>query len=232
MNRRDFVRICAASASAVALPDAHATGLSARRYDRARLIDDQGRPIRLAALRIGANYVFDYPYASTPCFLLRLDRPATGGIELRTHAGEPYRWEGGIGPNHSVVAYSAICAHQLAYPAPQVSFIAYRHEPGPTAGAGRVIACCSERSIYDPAAGARVISGPARQPLATILLEHDPGRDETFAVGTFGGELFEAFFRKYDLKLQLDMGRRAHDSVDGTAVVKPLEQYSAQTARC
>jgi arsenite oxidase small subunit len=232
MKRRDFVQICAASAAAAALAPAQGAPLAARSYARAKLVDERGDALRIASLRTGANYVFDYPYASTPCFLLRLDRPAPGGAELRTESGELYRWEGGVGPGKSLVAYSAICAHKMAYPTKQVSFIGYRDAPSPVAGAGKVITCCSDRSVYDPALGARVVSGPAPQPLATILLEHDPKADEVFAVGTFGGEKFDEFFRKYDFRLQLEMGTRAHDAVEGTAVVRPLEHYSVQWARC
>jgi len=233
MKRRDFVNACAASAAAGALaPLAQGSILTARSYARAKLVDERGDPIRIGALRIGANYVFDYPYSATPCFLLRLDRPAPGGVELRTASGAPYRWEGGIGEGKSVVAYSAICAHKMAYPTRQVSFIGYRDAPSPVAGAGHVITCCSDRSVYDPAAGARVVSGPAPQPLATILLEHDRAADEVYAVGTFGGEKFEAFFQKYDFRLRLEMGGRARAPVEGSAVVRPLERYSMQWARC
>jgi len=236
MKRRDFVGICAVSATgaaAVTLPGAAgAAPLTARGYARAKLVDERGAPVRIAALTPGANYVFDYPYAATPCFLLRLDRPVPGGVELRTEAGAPYRWEGGVGAGKSVVAYSAICAHKMAYPTKQVSFIGYRDGPSPVAGPGKVITCCSDRSVYDPAAGARVVSGPAPQPLATILLEHDPKADELFAVGTFGGEKFDEFFRKYAFRLQLEMGNRARAGVEETAVVRPLERYSIQWARC
>ena len=95
-----------------------------------------------------------------------------------------------------------------------------------------MITCCSDRSVYDPAAGARVVSGPRPQPLATILLEHDAKSCEPFAVGTFGGEMFAEFFRKFDFRLQLEMGRRAKREVDGTAVVRPLDNYSTQWAKC
>jgi hypothetical protein len=120
----------------------------------------------------------------------------------------------------------------MTYPTKQVSFIAYRDAPSPVAGPGRVITCCSDRSVYDPAAGARVVSGPAPQPLAAILLEHDPKADEVFAVGTFGGEMFAEFFRKYEFRLQLEMGPRARSEVEGTAVVRTLDAYSTQWAKC
>lgn len=232
MKRRDFVQICAASAACTTLPAAGAAPTQARLYRRAKLVDEKDQPVRVAALQVGANYVFEYPFSSTPCFLLRLPAPAAAGIDLRTESGQPYRWEGGIGPGRSVVAYSAICAHKMTYPTRQVSFIAYRDAPSPVAGPGHVITCCSDRSVYDPAAGARVVSGPAPQPLASILLEHDAKADEVFAVGTFGGEMFAEFFRKYEFRLQLEVGPRARNEVEGTAIVRPLESYSAQWAKC
>ena len=233
MKRREFVRICAASTAGVALPRAaDATGLTARLYRRARLVNEVRQPLKASELRAGVNYVFEYPFSATPCFLLRLRGPAAGGIELATEVGERYRWEGGIGADRAIVAYSAICAHKMTYPTKQVTFIGYRDEPSPVGGKGKVITCCSDRSVYDPSAGARVVSGPAPQPLATILLEHDPKTDEMYAVGTFGGEMFADFFRKYDFRLQLEMGARAHEAVEGMAVVRELRNYSTQWAKC
>ena len=233
MKRRDFVQVCAASAAGVALPDAQAASrLSARMYKRAKLVDERGQPIRQDALQAGLTYVFDYPYSATPCFLIRLEKPTTAGIPLKTETGFDYIWEGGVGSGRNIVAYSAICAHKMTYPTRQVSFIGYRNDPSPVAGQGKVITCCSDRSVYDPAFGARVVSGPAPQPLATILLEHDAKADEFWAVGTFGGEKFAEFFSKFDFRLQLEMGNRAREAVERTTVVKQLENYSTQWAKC
>jgi Rieske Fe-S protein len=233
MKRREFVQICAAAASGASLPAApQGSTLAARDYARTKLVDERGEPIRIRNLAIGRNYVFDYPFSATPCFLLRLHEPATAETQLRTETGFTYQWKGGVGPGRDVVAYSAICAHKMTYPTKQVSFIGYRDEVSPAAGKSHVIACCSDRSIYDPAAGARVVSGPAPQPLATILLEHDPRADELFAKGTFGGEMFHEFFRKYEFRLQLELGARARNEVSGTATVRLLDKYSMQWAKC
>jgi len=233
MKRRDFVQLCAASAAGAALPDStQAATLTAKKYARVKLTDERGEPLRIASLAAGKTYVFDYPYAATPCFLLRLTQPLVAGILLHTESGEGYAWSGGIGADKSIVAYSAICAHKMTYPTKQVSFIGYRDGPSPVAGPGRVITCCSDRSVYDPAAGAKVVSGPAPQPLATILLEYDAKRDEAFAVGALGGEKFAEFFQKYDFRLQLEMGNRAKASVDATTAVRSLDNYSAQWAKC
>ena len=232
MERRSFVKACAAAAGALsAQTPLAAAPLTAHMYRRARLVDERGEPLRPDALKPATNYVFDYPYASTPCFLLKLDRPVAPG-ELKTESGQAYRWEGGVGAGKSVVAYSAICAHKLTYPTKQVSFIGYRHEPSPVAPQGKVITCCSDRSVYDPAAGAKVVSGPAPQPLAAILLEQDAKSGALYAVGTYGGEMFAEFFRRFDFRLQLEMGPRARTEVDGTTVVKMLDTYSTQWAKC
>src|SRR5512140_2878007 len=108
MKRRDFVQICAATAACTTLPTTPAPMTHARMYGRARLVDELGKPVRVGALQVGTNYVFDYPYSSTPCFLLRLPRATAGAVDLRTESGEPYRWEGGVGEGKTVVAYSAI----------------------------------------------------------------------------------------------------------------------------
>src|SRR5258706_2089678 len=108
MKRREFVHICALSAAGAALPEAsQAATLTARKYTRAKLVDERGSPIRIAALAAGTTYVFDYPYAATPAFLLRLAAPVTPGILLKTEAGEPYQWLGGLGAGQSAVGLAA-----------------------------------------------------------------------------------------------------------------------------
>jgi hypothetical protein len=62
--------------------------------------------------------------------------------------------------------------------------------------------------------GARVVSGPAPQPLAAILLEYDAAQDALFALGTVGAEQFDAFFDKYRVRLALEYGEgRARENV-------------------
>jgi len=96
-----------------------------------------------------------------------------------------------------------------------------------------VIHCCADHSVYDPAAGARVVSGPAPQPLAAILLDYDTVLDELTALGTIGAEQFDAFFRKYDFKLALDYGAgKARLPVGATTVVRELKEYCRQTIQC
>jgi hypothetical protein len=44
--------------------------------------------------------------------------------------------------------------------------------------------------------------------------------------------MFAEFFRKFEFRLQLEMGPRARNAVEGTTVVRPLETYSTQWAKC
>jgi Rieske Fe-S protein len=232
MKRRRFLSTCAmlSGAAALAAPAAWAD-VTVRRYGRAQLVDIHGAPIRVGALAADTNYVFQYPFAATPCFLLKLGRRAAPGAELRRQDGAVYAWQGGVGPHGDLVAFSAICAHKLAYPTRDVSFIRFQREPSATS-TGNVIHCCADHSVYDPAAGARVVAGPAPQPLAAILLEHDASRDELAAVGTVGPEQFDAFFAKYATKLALEYGGRARAAVPSTTVVHELDSYCRTTIRC
>jgi hypothetical protein len=97
-----------------------------------------------------------------------------------------------------------------------------------------VIHCCADHSVYDPTEGARVVAGPAPQPLAAIALEHDAAKDELHALGTQGPEQFDAFFAKYDMKLILEYGStaKAHAPVEGTTVVRELTSYCRNTIQC
>lgn len=213
MKRRGFVKLCATAAAAVgANPELLAQpGGQIKEYERVLLVDAQGSPVRADGLQVGESYVFHYPYATTPCFLLNLGAPTARGTSLTTEAGTRYVWEGGCGPQRSIVAFCAICAHKMTHPAKSVSFINYRHETvsfrntrKQTAQRSRVIYCCSEKSVYDPADGARVLGGPAPQPLAAIALEHDESNGDIYAIGTSGGEMYQEFFNTFAFRLALE----------------------------
>ncbi len=234
MERRKFLESCAALGGAAglsALPGAWASA-SPRLYERARLVDIHGVPLKAAALAVETNYVFHYPYAGTPCFLLRLPGPVTAAATLRREDGATYAWNGGVGPANAIVAFSAICAHKLAYPTRDISFIRYQPQKSPTSD-GHVIHCCADHSVYDPADGARVMQGPAPQPLAAILLDYDAATDGLVALGTVGAEQFDRFFEKYDFKLGMEYGQgKAKAPVGTTTVVRELAQFCRQTVQC
>jgi arsenite oxidase small subunit len=242
VSRRGFLKLCASSGALVA----SSPGLLARAAPErvpappATLVHPSGDPIRLDELVVGDSYVFHYPYVSTPCFLIDLGKPTPQQATLEMDDGRQYTWRGGVGPRRSVVAFSAICAHRMTYPTPAVSFIHYRHGPMAftdnelkPAEREQVIYCCSEGSVYDPAEGCRVLGGPAPQPLAAIDLTLDEGTGELRALGTYGGDMFERFFERFEFQLALQ--QRADDvrrAVGATTDVVPLREYSANTNVC
>jgi Rieske Fe-S protein len=237
MHRRDFVRACGLVGAAASLPELIAQALAQgdakpQLYGRARLVDALGRPLKSKSVPVGRNLIFHYPFEGTPCFLLNLGKPTRASATLRTTDARSYEWTGGTGANDAVVAYSAICAHKLTYPTRDISFISYRAEKTPGNRFAHVIHCCSEHSQYDPADGARVVAGPAPQPLAAILLDYDRRADELYAVGTVGGEMFADFFAKYEFKLALEHNGRAKAAIEGTCVVRELEEYCRQQVKC
>ncbi|MEY4729620.1 MAG: hypothetical protein RL020_778, partial [Pseudomonadota bacterium] len=136
------------------------------------------------------------------------------------------------GAKKTIVAYSAICAHRLNYPTKQLTFISFRDKKSDHASRENIIHCCSEHSEYDPAAGAKVINGPAPQPLAAILLEYDAATDGLIAVGTFGGEMFNEFFRKFEFKLNMEHGGKAQKTVASAATVTELTNFCKQQIQC
>jgi Rieske Fe-S protein len=234
MDRRGFIETCtagAACAGAAAAWPVFAADARPKAYARVLLVDEFGDPVRAGKLQPLANYVFHYPYEATPVFLLNLGKAAPPQtLSLRNN--ETYGWPGGVGAAHSVVAYSAICAHKLVYPTRDVSFISFRKTRARKGVQDHLIHCCAEHSQYDPAKGAEVLSGPAPQPLCAVLLEHDRKDDSLTAWGTLGGELFDDFFRKYDAKLSLDVGPKARNPVTARAVVRELEKYCRNPVQC
>lgn len=238
MDRREFVEGCALGAGALAASlgnAAWAAQVSPRRYARALLVDELGDPLKASQLKPQTNYVFHYPFEATPVFLLDLGKAAMP-VSLKTKAQQDYQWPGGVGPRRSVVAFSAICAHKLVYPTRELSFISFRKGPvldpkTPSKG-DDLIHCCADHSQYDPARGAQVLGGPAEQPLCAVLLEHDARTDTLSATGTLGGELFDEFFRKYEMKLSLDVGPRARQAVAVRSTVRELERFCRNPVRC
>jgi Rieske Fe-S protein len=232
MERRDFLKACAAGAATIGSAPVVAADARPQFYQRAKLVDGKGDPLRTMAIPANTNLIFHYPYAATPCFLLNLGRPAKASAQLKTLDNHPYEWHGGVGAGRSVVAYSAICAHKLTYPTREISFISYRPGTSPSNRIPNVIHCCSEHSQYDPAEGGRVVAGPAPQPLAAILLEWDAAKDEIYAVGTLGGEMFNEFFTKYEFRLTLEGDNAPRRPVQGSTAVVELENYCRQQVKC
>jgi Rieske Fe-S protein len=219
-------------------PGERAEAAPVQEYGRVALTWPDGSPVSCTALEAGREFIFFYPYRSTPCFLLRLDAPVVGGMALSGSEGRTYRWQGGVGPDRAVVAYSAICAHKLSHPSRAVSFIGYRPQAvGFLVDDNRierragVIQCCSEHSIYDPARGAAVLAGPAPHPLAAVALEEtDSG---LMATAVYGEPVFDRYFERFGYRLGLEFGAdHVREQVADSSVVQPTETFTRQQIQC
>lgn len=232
-DRRDVLqRVACLSAACLSAPLTLAQAqapLAVHEYSRTLLVDKTGRPFKSAQLVAGEPHVFNYPYETTPVFLMALPRPAAP-VELSSALQQRYQSLQGSGAQRNIVAYSAICAHKLMYPTPEISFINIRK--GQANEPAHVVHCCGDNSRYDPTQGGKVISGPAPQPLAMIMLQWNPANDELHAVGTLGAEMFQAFFEKYEARLLLERGAKAKNPSAPTAVVQAASSYSRQMQSC
>jgi nitrite reductase/ring-hydroxylating ferredoxin subunit len=140
-----------------------------------------------------------------------------------------------VGPEGRVVALTAICAHQLAYPSKEHTAISY-YPPAKNTDAQRsgLIVCCEHARIFDPAHGGKMIAhNKVTQPLASIRLEYDAGQDELYATGAYGAQRFDDFFKAYKQELidEYGPGVAKQEAVDNAAVVL-LSKYSAVRDSC
>ena len=233
MRRRNFIRLVTGILAwgAADFPRRGGEAETPRSYQRVKLVDGQGYGIKTAALRADEGYLFFYPYRSTPCFLLKLG--AGHEDSRRVVQQNPCTWQGGVGPGRSIVAYAAICTHQVTRPSPRKSFINFRPR-GDEAGepSGR-ITCCLHGSIFDPAQGGKVVGGPAPQPLTTIKLDYDTENDELYAVGTRGGEVYKSYFKAYRKELRQEFGPAlVRQESSGEAVVMRFSDYTKRQFFC
>lgn len=240
-GRRDFVRSCVGLMALGLQSRARAGKLDeAKQYPPSRLVDVHDKPFRIDNLQPGETYLFHYPYVTTPCFLINLGETVSPGKPLQTESGEQYQWPGGAGPDSSIVAFSAICAHKMTHPAKSVSFINYRPETirytndqDQRAEGRHLIYCCSEKSVYDVRDGARVLGGPASQPLTAIGLQYDDSQEALIATGTFGGEMYAQFFSRFRSRLQLEYEVTEVDAeVGATTVVQHIEAFTDSQVLC
>lgn len=237
MDRRRMIKICSVTAAlagirAGALNSVNAAEL--KEYKRVKLVDDQGKAIKAKTLSTKEAYIFHYPFKGTPCFLINLEGKAIAGEKLATESGE-YTWEGGVGPDARVVALTAICAHQLAYPTKERTAISYYPTGGnPDAEKSGQIVCCEHARVFDPAHGGKMTAHNKKtQPLASIRLEYDAAQDELYATGVYGADRFDDFFKAYKPELikEYGPGVAKQEATDSAAVVL-LSQYSKVSDRC
>ncbi|MDP3301163.1 MAG: Rieske 2Fe-2S domain-containing protein [Sulfuricurvum sp.] len=230
MDRRNFLKVVAGATVVAINPSLIGGKLYAAdgrlyvAYEKTQLLDAAGKPIKASSLEQEVNYVFNYPYASTPCILVNLPKPTQQDVELTAENGEKYVWKSGVGKNRTIVAYVAICTHQLTHPTPNDSFIMYVPQKTKTMAYDKsgVIVCSSHLSAFDASAGAKVLGGAATQPLSAVVLEH-AADDTLWAVGILGLDKFQDYFKAFKPELK--------QFYNGPAEAKKLVSISAKTVK-
>lgn len=240
MERRNFLRLSATSAMAVAMAPSLITqrlyaedGSLFQPFEKVQLKDAEGNPIKASALAVEENYVFNYPYVGTPAIMVNLTSPAEKDIELTAEDGTKYIYRGGVGAKGTIVAYSAICPHQLTHPQPEMSMFHYIDEKGTTkAYSGGAFVCMSHLSRFEPKQGGKVVGGPATQGLASIILEVD-GEDNIWAVAVLGPVKFQDYFDAFKDEFKKFYGnrRKAKKLTKEETKVQTLKNFSADIIR-
>jgi len=235
MERRTFVKLCLSLPSLLLLSKEISfgtEGLEFKKYKKALLKKKNGEPLRPEDIEEGKQYIFFYPYRSTPAFLLNLGKEVKP-LEISLPEGEKYLWPGGVGPGRSIVAFCAICPHQLSFPTPEYSFINYypKGKASETVKKEDIILCCAHISVFDPEKGGQVLEGPSEYPLLSIVLSYEDGK--LYAVGTLGKELYKDFFDAYrrELRKMYRSFRKAKKKVN-ECVVLEVEEYVKDIIRC
>ena len=150
-------------------------------YRKVQLLYSDGTPVLVSSYPYPSSntelILFNYPLNNEPNMLLNLAAAAPNGV----------------GPNGTLVAFSAVCQHQGS----RSPFISY-YAPGSCSGfngGNAFIHCVVHGSTYDPAVqvtggGAALITGPASLPLPQVALEWDSVTDYLYAVGVIGPPVF------------------------------------------
>jgi Rieske Fe-S protein len=237
MDRRGFMKICAGSAAALAMGVPRVWAEDFRDFSRTLLTDSNGTPLKATALGTEEAYIFHYPYKGVPCFLINLGKPAAASLTL---SGDPlsadkgsYTWPGGVGKTSNLVAYVAICTHQLSAPNKEISYLRYAASGSELAGAPGKIVCCAHGTIFEPSKGAEHVSGPATYPLVPVRLEYNPDNDSLAATAIAGHHLIDQYFKSYKRDLIKEYGPGVYrENVGANAVTQLLSEYSASIPMC
>lgn len=239
MDRRNFLKVATATGALVAVSPLSVSGrLYANEgnalfqaYEKVQLVDKNGAPIKASSLKKETNYVFNYPFFSTPAILLDLDTPTAQDVKLKSEDGQEYVWKSGVGKNRTIVAYSAICSHQLAHPTPNDSFLQYVSKDQKTMAykEGGVIVCSSHLSAFDAKRGAERLAGPANQALASIVIEV-AADDTLWASAVLGPDKFHDYFKAFKPEFKLFYGGRAKakELVSISAPMVTLNEYTKE----
>lgn len=230
MDRRCFTQWCS---GAVLAQGFASWAAPIEDYASIALVHPDGAPLKASEVGTDEALVFAYPLKGIPCYLINLgDRVATTRTFTSPDDGD-YTNPPGVGPKGNLVAFVAICTHQLSYPTPVASYLRYAAAASDLGGGPGRIVCCAHGSVYDPAQGGVRVSGPAPNPLMPVHLAWDAASDELTATGAVGRRFFERFFKNFKGELIERHGPGAYrQEVEGTTTAIPLSEYSQLVPDC
>ena len=236
MERRQFLGTCAALSGAGGFPALSAWADTAPRfYERARARRRvPARRCACASLKDETNYVFQYP-VRRHAVLSSQARPPGRDVG---HAQARGRLDVRVARRRRAATMRSSPSRRSARTSSPIRRATSRSSA--TSGSrssnsvAQAIHCCAEHSVYDPASGARVVSGPAPQPLAAILLEYDAGQDTLAADRHARRRAVRRVLPQVRIQARdgVRRGQGAPCRSESTTVVKELAQYCRQTIQC
>ncbi|QEA12061.1 Rieske 2Fe-2S domain-containing protein [Comamonas flocculans] len=230
MDRRCFTQWCS---GALLGPGLTGWAAALEDYPRTLLVHPDGAPLKATEVGTEEAMVFAYPLKGVPCYLINLGERSAATGPLASPDDGDYSNPPGVGPKGKLVAFVAICTHQLSYPTPAASYLRYAASGSELGGGPGRIVCCAHGSVYDPAHGAAPVSGPSQYPLLPVRLEHDAASDRLFATGAVGRNFFARFFQNFKGELIERHGPGVYrQEVEGDAVTVPLSTYSRLVPAC
>ena len=147
--------------------------------------------------------------SATPCFLLNLGRPVGAGSDAAPRGRHDLRVERrrrAVAQRSS--SFSAICAHKLAYPTRDVSFIRYQPPRSATSDGARDPLLRRPQRLRSGRRRARRGRSRRRSRSPRSCSSTTPRRDELVALGTRRRRAIRRVLRKYEFKLALEYGGR------------------------
>jgi arsenite oxidase small subunit len=156
VSRREFLKFTGAAAAGTVAVSANAANAPAPSAGNAVLPYKAKMLGKAGALATNEPVRFVFPDASSPCVLLKMGMPVTGGV----------------GPDQDIVAYSTMCTHMGC--------------PVNYDNVQRVFKCPCHFSIFDAEKSGEMVCGQATENLPRIALKYNDKDDSVTAIAVVG----------------------------------------------